>query len=156
MKAIELESIIARSAELAELMHAGQFRRDGVTPYIEHPRKVADIVGKMLAKHREDPDRNQMFTAAVSAAWLHDVLEDTPCTVEAMLGFGIPRAVVDCVDILTRKEGQPYAQYMDGVKHGQPLASVVKFADMLANFSDSPTAKQQAKYLKAFGTLLGW
>ena len=30
----------------AKNKHAGQFRADGITPYIEHPIKVAEIVKK--------------------------------------------------------------------------------------------------------------
>lgn len=32
---------LVTAANLAELAHAGKFRRDGVTPYIEHPQAVA-------------------------------------------------------------------------------------------------------------------
>ena len=51
--------------ETAELLHQGQFRADGVTPYIEHPRVVAELVTKFGGSEK-----------AVCLAWLHDIMEE--------------------------------------------------------------------------------
>ena len=53
--------LLARS--IAEEAHLGQFRRDGKTPYIEHPRQVSHRL-----YHLDDN--------YIAAAWLHDVIED--------------------------------------------------------------------------------
>ena len=58
--------LIAVARALAERAHAGQMRKDGTMPYIEHPRAVAGI----LARAGYDE-------SVVAAGWLHDVIEDT-------------------------------------------------------------------------------
>jgi len=45
--------------------HRGQFRKDGRTPYITHPERVAKRVKFFGGNH-----------IAIIAAWLHDVMED--------------------------------------------------------------------------------
>lgn len=54
------------SKKLAEMAHAHQFRKDRVTPYINHPARVVQILEEQNADD-----------VTISAAWLHDVLEDT-------------------------------------------------------------------------------
>ena len=69
----------------SESAHKGQFRNSG-EPYISHPLAVAGI----LAKWHLDPQ-------ALTAALLHDVMEDTPITKhELQQTFGKP--VADLVD----------------------------------------------------------
>ena len=48
---------------IARQAHEGQFRRDGVTPYITH---VESVVSRCSNKYEK------------SLAWLHDVIEDQP------------------------------------------------------------------------------
>ncbi|TWT30158.1 GTP pyrophosphokinase [Posidoniimonas corsicana] len=117
--------------QIATDAHAGQFRRDGVTPYIEHPRAVASRVG-------DDP-------RLVAAAWLHDVLEDTDQTAESLLAQGVPAEVVDAVELLTKSPAVAYGDYLARVADS-PIARQVKIADMLSNLSDGPTPKQIRKY----------
>ena len=57
--------------EFAQEAHKGQMRKSGA-PYIVHPLAVARIVAEEL----------QLGTNAVIAAFLHDVVEDTPYTIE--------------------------------------------------------------------------
>jgi RelA/SpoT family (p)ppGpp synthetase len=67
---IEVEGDIARALELAVDAHEGQFRKSG-EPYIIHPVLVAAITASIS----NDP-------VMVVAALLHDVVEDTPYTIE--------------------------------------------------------------------------
>ena len=62
--------LIDRAYLLAERSHEGQFRKTGEA-YIEHPVAVAAIVREM-----------GMDTTSIAAALLHDVVEDTPVTLE--------------------------------------------------------------------------
>lgn len=64
---------IKEAAEFAERMHEGQFRKwsNSDTPYIIHPSRVASMVSKVSGVTDE----------MVTAAWLHDVVEDTVATV---------------------------------------------------------------------------
>lgn len=57
---------IQRAKELAYKFHEGQTRADGITPYIEHPKKVAELV--------EEYGGND---DTVCVAWLHDIFEES-------------------------------------------------------------------------------
>jgi GTP pyrophosphokinase len=71
----------------SEAAHEGQFRKSG-EPYISHPLAVANI----LAQWHLDPQ-------ALTAALLHDVMEDTAVTKNE----------------ITRNFGKPVAELVDGV-----------------------------------------
>lgn len=62
---------IRKALEIAERQHRGQYRKNGVTPYLLHPVSVAWRV----SSYTENED-------TVVTALLHDVIEDTA-------GFGI-------------------------------------------------------------------
>jgi len=119
--------------------HHGQFRRDGKTPYIEHPAAVVS--------------RLQGDDSAQAVAWLHDVLEDTDETVESLQSKSVPADVLKAVEVLTKTNGQRYEDYIENVK-ANPLATKVKIADMLSNLADSPTERQIRKYAKGLLYLL--
>ncbi len=75
---------IERAYRLAEKMHGDQRRVSGV-PYILHPTSVACIIVDL-----------GMDTDSVVAALLHDVVEDTPVTleeVEQMFGKDVANLV---------------------------------------------------------------
>lgn len=128
-------SPLEHAKQFATKAHAGQFRRDGVTPYIRHPARVVEI----LAGKDE---------ATLMTGWLHDVLEDTPTTAEDLLAAGIPSAVVNAVGLLTRVDANNYKIYLRSLSEN-PMARTVKIADMLANLTDSPTPRQVKKYTEA-------
>jgi (p)ppGpp synthase/HD superfamily hydrolase len=56
-----------RAAIFAVKAHAGQFRRDGVTPYVTHPLRV----GNLLTLHGASD------TEIICGDW-HDIFEDVP------------------------------------------------------------------------------
>jgi (p)ppGpp synthase/HD superfamily hydrolase len=57
---------ITTAKYLAELFHEGQTRADKVTPYIEHPKMVAEFVEKFGGDDE-----------AIALAWVHDILEES-------------------------------------------------------------------------------
>lgn len=124
--------------EIATLAHQGQFRRDGVTPYIEHPAAVASVFS--------------IGTWAEEIAWLHDVIEDTDWTAQDLLDHGINGLVVDSVMTLTHQKGESYEDYIARISLDD-WATQVKLADIAANLADNPTEKQRKKYAKAIGYL---
>lgn len=131
--------IVTLCKAIAHRAHVGQFRRDGVTPYIVHPEAVAQrLTG--------DP-------TAQAAAWLHDVLEDTTVTDADLLAAGVPGEVVDAVRLLTKREGADYEAYLAAIRV-HPLARKVKVADMLANLGDTPSERQILKYARGLIVLL--
>jgi len=69
------KKIIKLILKLAEDAHKGQTRADGLTPFIEHPKRVYSILKKFGYK------RN---IAVLAAALLHDVIEDTDYTIESL------------------------------------------------------------------------
>lgn len=71
--------------QFSESAHLGQFRNSG-EPYISHPLAVASI----LAEWRLD-------SQALTAALLHDVIEDTVVSKDELLNF-FGKAVADLVD----------------------------------------------------------
>jgi GTP diphosphokinase / guanosine-3',5'-bis(diphosphate) 3'-diphosphatase len=62
--------LVTRAAHLAIEAHDGDIRRSG-EPYVMHPIAVAAILAQM-----------QLDAETIAAALLHDVIEDTPITVE--------------------------------------------------------------------------
>jgi guanosine-3',5'-bis(diphosphate) 3'-pyrophosphohydrolase len=84
------------AAELAERAHEGQTRRSG-EPYVTHPMAVAGLVAEW-----------GMDEASVVAALLHDVVEDTPMTLDEVRhafepAFGADVAFL--VESLTKLDG---------------------------------------------------
>lgn len=57
--------------EFARKAHGDQLRKYSEEPYIEHPKRVAEIV-------RTVPHSSEM----ICAAYLHDVVEDTPVAIK--------------------------------------------------------------------------
>jgi guanosine-3',5'-bis(diphosphate) 3'-pyrophosphohydrolase len=84
--------------EFSERAHEGQFRGSG-EPYISHPLAVANILGKW-----------HLDSQALTAALLHDVMEDTKVTkADISRRFGKPVAeLVDGVSKLDRIEFQSH------------------------------------------------
>ncbi len=122
---------------LATDAHRGQFRRDGVTPYITHPAAVARMVSD----------------AAKPVAWLHDVLEDCPeFTVRTLYDKGLAYYIVEAVVTLTKVPGEDYFVYIRRVK-ANPLAREVKIADIEHNLGSQPKKKNVFKYRKALEIL---
>ena len=139
--------------KLSKAAHEGVERRDG-RPYISHPRRVADRV-----KHMGDHLR--------AAAWMHDVVEDTPLTLKEIgnNAFGslttsaeyeLVGKVMEIIDALThRKDEETYLEYLTRVRKAGPDAILVKTADIMDNFADHPTPAEMIKYPAALLFLAG-
>jgi len=130
--------------EFSEAAHEGQFRRSG-EPYISHPVAVATI----LAQWHLDPQ-------ALTAALLHDVMEDTTVTkVEISERFG--KMVADLVDGVSKLdkiefESQEHAQAENFRKMLLAMARdvrviLIKLADRLHNMRtlDAMHPKKRAR-----------
>ena len=133
----DLSALIALAEKTAREAHHGQFRKDGVTPYITHPAAVAAAV----------PDEVKPI------AWLHDVIEDTAVTLADLRAAGFPEHVLAAVQTLTKIEGEDYEKYLARVC-ANPDARRVKLADLEHNLSGQPSEKAREKYLRALPILL--
>jgi (p)ppGpp synthase/HD superfamily hydrolase len=132
-----LKEMLLKAEQIARQAHSGQFRRDGVTPYITHPEKV-------VAALSTDEDK--------TVGWLHDVLEDTSIQPIELILHGIDKVFVLSVKAITKKPFEDYEVYLQRVK-SDPRAKAVKLKDIDANLADSPTEKQVLKYSKAIAFL---
>ena len=128
--------------EISRKAHEGQFRFDGVTPYFTHVEGVAESFAP-----------SQMAPALKMVAYLHDAIEDTSLTAQALLGLGIHPKVVESVVAITKVKDEDYFVYLVRVKEND-WAKRVKIADILYNLGDSPSRNQVKKYAKALKFLL--
>ena len=103
---------------LAVKNHKGQIDKAG-QPYILHPLR---LILKM--------DTEEERIVAV----LHDIIEDTPVTINELQEKGFSERIVDAVVCLTKKDGERYNEYIERVATN-PLAKKVKLADLEDNIN---------------------
>lgn len=131
---------------LAYQAHHGQVDYNGV-PYILHPVHLAEQMD----------DEVSCITAL-----LHDVVEDTPVTMEA-LAEEFPGEVIEVLRLLTHAPGQDYFEYVRALKD-HPTARKIKLADLAHNsdqtrcigsdLSEEKLAYWRHKYQKATAILM--
>lgn len=108
--------ILEKAISIAYFAHEGQVDKGG-HPYILHPLSV------MM----------QMTTIEEKiVAILHDVIEDSVLTKKDLIGLGIPAELAQEVDLLSRKDGDSYMQYIEKVKTSE-IARKVKLVDLEMN-----------------------
>jgi (p)ppGpp synthase/HD superfamily hydrolase len=159
------EMTITTAKYLAELFHEGQTRADKVTPYIEHPKKVAELVQK---HHGSD--------FCIALAWVHDILEESAEKVkehfhltdvsskarfmmqmrdrwDTSFIFGLCKLSDHWkTDQFEIKEGKGKVAYLAELLIGANADIVlVKLCDMLANIMESKGSRmsQEKRYYKA-------
>jgi GTP diphosphokinase / guanosine-3',5'-bis(diphosphate) 3'-diphosphatase len=125
-------STLERAIAIAANAHAGQTDKGG-QPYILHPLRV------ML---RVSTEFERM------AAVLHDVVEDSDVSLEALSAEGFPDEVVSAVEALTKRPGETRIQAAHRAA-ANTVARVVKLADNAENLDISrianPTQKDFAR-----------
>lgn len=109
--------MIDAARKLAVRGHQSQQDKGGA-PYIGHPARVA---------MRVEP----YGPAYVAVAWMHDLLEDTPVTVEQLHELGFPNEVVAGVVAMTKVSDDREASIARAC--ADPIALVVKAADVADN-----------------------
>lgn len=125
-------NLILRAAQFAAQAHAGQFRKDGVTPYIVHPMRVA---GRIMM-------RTDATEEMAAAAWLHDTLEDTkttPLQIETIFGAAILKLVMSVTNVSTGlKLPRAERKKMDAefVSKAPREAQIIKLVDRIDNLRD--------------------
>ena len=145
----------AAAEEFARRKHQHQFRRDGVTPYVEHPKAVMAIL-------RDEFGVTDVETLA--AGLLHDTIEDTATDYDEVYErFG--RRVAELVAVLTKDKRLPEAKrerlYFAQLARAPLPARLCKLADSLHNVRDSdaghrPKAEGKArKLLRIYRTARG-
>lgn len=119
---------VALAKGIAFIAHRGQHDRSGA-PYIDHPGRIAE---------RFDPVSEPVEAAA---AWLHDVLEDSPVTPQELFEAGVMPDVIEVVQLLTRTREVTVDEYYARIRR-DPVARRVKLADI-----DDNTARWRLRRL---------
>ena len=109
---------IEDAISIAAQAHKGQKDKAGA-PYMLHPLRM------MLRMNSE---------AAMMAAVLHDVVEDSAWTLERLRGEGFPDEVLEAVDCLTHRDGESYQEFVERVQTN-PISRQVKIADLEDNMN---------------------
>jgi (p)ppGpp synthase/HD superfamily hydrolase len=128
-------STLERAICIAASAHAGQVDKAGA-PYILHVLRV------MLAMSKEEER---------IVAVLHDVLEDTPWTVDGLRAEGFGDRIIDAIDGLTRRDGESYEEFIQRAA-ANAISRRVKLADLADNSDlsrvDAPSQDDRARVLK--------
>lgn len=122
------DRLLSDSYSFARMAHEGQFREDGVTPYIDHPASVAAIV----QSYRGD-------RIAIASGNLHDVVEDTHVKldeIERRFGFEVSFIVDGVTKIPNDKFGT--LQKIKNYATQDKRVILVKMADRMHNISNPP------------------
>ena len=124
--------------------HKDQVDKSGI-PYIFHPIH--------LAEQMKDED-------TTIVALLHDVVEDTPCTLEDLSAMGFGPQIIAAIRLMTHEEGVPYLDYVAKIKEN-PIAKAVKLADLQHNsdltrldYVNEKALERVRKYGKAMKLLI--
>ncbi|MBV8211894.1 MAG: HD domain-containing protein [Verrucomicrobia bacterium] len=111
--------------------HLGQRRKGTNEPYTKHLSEVA----KLVAENGGDE-------AQVAAAWLHDVVEDTPIPLShilAVFGPDVAKLVQELTDKFTKhnypglNRRQRKAKELERLSNISDRAKTIKYADFLSN-----------------------
>ena len=127
------------AADAATNAHRGQFRKDTKTPYIVHPRRVAEQLKLFGGDH-----------IGIIAAWLQDVMEDCEggegIVREALQKMGLPRQERDKIfAIISARTKNPaikvkserLADTLERINQAPPQAILVKLYDRRDNVTDA-------------------
>lgn len=132
-----------KALSVAEKVHEGVMRKDGVTPYIEHPMKVASMLFELGIQ-----DDN-----ILAAALLHDVVEDydkdKSTSLLITLKSQFADEVIEAVMCLSKPKNYDNYTYYKGISENK-IATIVKLADRTHNLSTLYTFSEEkkAKYIK--------
>jgi len=134
-----------RAKDFATRWHESidQKRKYTGEPYINHPAAVVELVRSV--NHTE---------AMLCAAWLHDVVEDTPCTldeVERVFGGTVSSLVEMLTDISKPSDGNRKIRKKIDRNHiakASNDAKTIKLADLIDN--SSSIAKYDPDFAKVY------
>ena len=139
-------STLDRAIEIATQAHKGQFDKSG-KEYIGHPLRVM-VMG--------------MTEQEKIVGVLHDVVEDSDWTFEALAAEGFSPEIISALRCITKtSENENYDDFIERVKKN-PLATAVKINDLTDNmdirrlpYLSDKDVKRLKKYLKAYKRLIG-
>lgn len=151
------DRVIQLCSDYAAIAHKFQLRKDGKTPYISHPGRVALFAATY----------GRMYFISICAAWLHDVMEDVAVGPFGCKGYPFMiqnhtdryrdirlflldnpdikpadgKEILRLVTILTMSQDKSIPkktrkrQYIDNIAKESVDASVLKYCDRLDNLT---------------------
>ncbi len=119
--------------KFAHERHAGQVDKAG-QDYIQHPLRVMQNVQHAQGK---------------ICAVLHDILEDTPTTIDELKDLGFDQNVIDTIIAVTKVNGENRFQAVQRTIKN-PIACEVKLADLSDNMDLSRLPEITAKDVKRY------
>ncbi len=135
---------VERAVQIAAQAHQGQRDKAGA-PYLLHPLRL------MMRMESE---------AAMMAAVLHDVVEDSEWTLDQLRAEGFSEEVLQAVECLTHRLGESYDEFVARVQTNA-IARQVKLADLEDNMNIRRMAEitpkdlaRLEKYHRAWRTLI--
>lgn len=121
--------MIDRAVEFATKAHEGQFRKGTKRPYIVHPIEVGDIVASMTTD-----------VEVISAAILHDTIEDCKNVTEAMLSESFSPRVAKMVVQESEDKSKTWLERkgatIEHIRHASTEVKMIGLADKLSNMRD--------------------
>ena len=129
-----MNNLEQEAREFAREAHKGQFRKYKNEPYIEHPIRVAYIVSTVAHT-----------TEMICAAYLHDVVEDTPVSIEEIqdrFGDKVASYVQELTDVYIKNDYPHLNRKKRKEKEVERLSAIskeaktIKLADVIDNTRD--------------------
>ena len=128
----------SQAKQMAFRAHAGQVDKQGRDYFIHHLAPVASLLKPFGGE-------------AVAAGWLHDIVEDTPITLDDLRDAGFSHWVVNAVDSVTRRPGEEYTEMLWRAA-ADPYGRIVKLMDNWVNLNGlddlAKTAPEKAATLR--------
>ena len=132
-----------KALKLCFAAHKDQTDKSGM-PYVFHPFHLAEQM----------PDEETTIVAL-----LHDVVEDTPYTLDDLREMGFSEKVLAALTLMTHDKSIPYMDYVAKIKENK-IAMTVKLADLKHNSDlsrldavDEKALKRIEKYRQAIALL---
>ena len=125
--------------------HEGQRDRAG-QEYWKHPVAVATTVASLFSGTEDEK----------IAALLHDVVEDTPYTLQDLADMGYGPDVLDIVRWVSANETRTgtYADWIQAIAEQGPVGAVkVKLADNMSNMREGVTPSLAKRYERSMAIL---
>jgi len=115
-------ALVEKARKIATEAHKGQYRKDGVTPFITHPEGVVDILKSIGIRN----------PITLSCGWIHDTKEDCGLKTD-FIRRELGSEVAECVDILTRDVSRE--EYKERISSAKYRDKIIKLADVVHNCS---------------------
>ena len=140
--------LVLKAAAFAARKHRSQTRADGVTPYFSHVTRVSFVLRDLYGI--DDP-------AAITAAFLHDTLEDTDTDYDELAdNFG--KVIADYVVALTKNamlpKGERETEYFARLSAAPEVVQIIKLADCYDNVTDRAGGPKMPKTVETARKLL--